>query len=144
VEAAWPYIDSAEYEPCWAIDALCDHLEAVTLGHIKKLLANYPPRCAKTTVASICWPAWTWARREHAFRSGNGVRFLCGSYNYTLSLTNSNKTRRLLESPFFQERWGKSVAIRADQNTKELSTWFPAAGGSQHQWVVHCSELVVT
>ena len=25
VEAAWPAIDPAEYQQCWAIDALCEH-----------------------------------------------------------------------------------------------------------------------
>jgi predicted phage terminase large subunit-like protein len=129
VEAAWPFIDTSEYEPCWAIDALCDHLEAVTLGHISKLLVNYPPRCAKTTVASVCWQAWTWARREQSFRSGAGVRFLCGSYNHSLALQNSNKTRRLLLSPFYQQRWGKKVVICEDQNTKEQFDL--TAGGSR-------------
>ena len=30
VRAAWPSIVSSDYQSCWAIDALCDHLEAVT------------------------------------------------------------------------------------------------------------------
>lgn len=118
VEAAWPSIDSADYQESWAVDALCDHLEAVTHGHIKKLLINYPPRCTKTTVASICWPAWTWTRREKSFWSGPGVKFLCASYNNSLSLENSNKTRRLIASPWFQERWKSRFQILEDQNSK--------------------------
>jgi hypothetical protein len=48
VEEAWPYIDAAEYQPNWAIDALCAHLQAVTEGRISRLLINFPPRCGKT------------------------------------------------------------------------------------------------
>ena len=116
--AAWPSIDSAEYQPSWATDAMCDHLEAVTLGHIPRLLINIPPRCAKTTVASICWPAWTWARTAHSFWSGPQVKFLCGSYNAVLSLENSNKTRRLMLSPWYQKYWGHKFSLTLDQNAK--------------------------
>jgi hypothetical protein len=30
VEEAWPFIDAAPYQSSWAIDALCEHLQAVT------------------------------------------------------------------------------------------------------------------
>jgi len=118
VEAAWPNIDSAEYKTSWAIDALCEHLQAVREGSIKRLLVNYPPRASKTTVASICFPAWVWSQRERSYLSGPQVRFLCGSYNHELSLTNSNLTRRLIYSPWYQKYWGKRFSFRADQNTK--------------------------
>jgi hypothetical protein len=64
VEEAWPFIDAAPYQPNWAIDALCEHLQAVTEGRISRLLINFPPRCGKTIITSVCWIAWTWARRE--------------------------------------------------------------------------------
>ena len=88
VEAAWPALDPAEYQPCWAIDALCEHLQAVSEGQIRHLLVNAPPRCSKTTIASIFFPAWTWAQSQRTFLKGPQVRFLCGSYNHDLSLTN--------------------------------------------------------
>jgi hypothetical protein len=37
VRAAWPNIDSAPYQDSWAIDAVCDHLEAVMLGALPPL-----------------------------------------------------------------------------------------------------------
>jgi hypothetical protein len=100
VEEAWPFIDAAPYQPNWAIEALCEHLQAVTEGKISKLLINFPPRCGKTNVTSVIWPAWTWARREQSFRSGPSVRFLCGSYGHTLALSSSNLMRRLILSPW--------------------------------------------
>lgn len=118
LKAGWPAIDSAAFQSGWCLEALCDHLEAVTLGQIPRLLINFPPRCCKTTITSICWPAWTWARSERTFWSGPAVKFLCGSYGSTLSLDNSNKTRRLLDSPFYQKYWGHKFWLRDDQNTK--------------------------
>src|SRR4249920_3037114 len=50
VEEAWPYIDAAPYQENWAIDALCEHLQAVTEGRISRLLINFPPRCGKTII----------------------------------------------------------------------------------------------
>jgi hypothetical protein len=44
VEEAWPFIDAAPYQPNWAIDALCEHLQAVTEGRISRLLINFPLR----------------------------------------------------------------------------------------------------
>src|SRR6516225_9663027 len=70
VKGAWAAIDPAPWQDNWAIEAFCEHLEAVTLGQITRLIANLPPRCCKTTVASICWPAWIWARRERLYLSG--------------------------------------------------------------------------
>lgn len=90
----------------------------MTNGDILRLLVNYPPRCGKTLAASICWPAWTWARTQRSYLSGPAVKFLCGSYSNTLSLQNSNTTRRLIESPWYQARWGESFEIRDDQNAK--------------------------
>lgn len=130
VEAAWPAFDPSPYQSTWAIDALCEHLQAVTEGQIRHLLINFPPRCAKTSVASICFPAWTWARRiKGEYLSGPQVRFLCGSYNHDLSLTNSNMTRRLILSPWYQKLWGDCFTFRMDQNTK--TKFDTSAGGSR-------------
>jgi hypothetical protein len=118
VEAAWPSIDNSEFCTNWAVEALCEHLQAVTEGEISRLLVNYPPRCSKTLISSVCWPAWTWARRGRDYRSGSGVKFLCSSYGHQLSIQNSNLCRRLILSPWFQERWGDKFELRQDQNTK--------------------------
>jgi predicted phage terminase large subunit-like protein len=129
VREAWPAIDPAPYQGCWAIEVLCEHLQAVSAGQIRNLLVNFPPRCGKTTIASICYPAWTWAQSEVSFLNGPQVRFLCGSYNHDLSLTNSNLTRRLILSPWYQSLWGHRFKFREDQNTK--TKFDTSAGGSR-------------
>src|SRR6476620_7826361 len=47
VKEAWPSIDNTPFCSSWAIEALCDHLQAVTEGQIDRLLVNFPPRCGK-------------------------------------------------------------------------------------------------
>src|SRR5262245_64753027 len=59
VEAAWPAIDPTEYQPCWAIDALCEHLQAVSEGQIRNLLVNIPPRCGPRANVALSGPSIT-------------------------------------------------------------------------------------
>ena len=118
VKGAWSSVDNSVYQPSWAIDAICDHIEAVTLGHIPRLLINVSPRCGKTTVCSIIYPVWTWARRKESFLSGAAVKFLCASFSNQLSLESANKSRRLLASPWFQKHWAGKIFLRQDQNAK--------------------------
>lgn len=117
---AWPSISNAEFKSCFVVEAFCDHLEAVTLGHIKRLLANFPPRSSKTSILSIAWPAWIWARSQRTFLSGPQVKILSASYNDKLALEHANLTRRLILSPWYQARWGDRFRLRPDQNTKSL------------------------
>src|SRR5215468_3736159 len=129
VREAWPAIDPAPYQGNWAIDALCQHLQAVSEGQIRNLLVHIPPRTGKTTIASVCFPAWLWAQSARTFLRGPQVRFLCGSFNHELSLTNSNLTRRLILSPWYHSLWGHRFKFREDQNTK--TKFDTSAGGSR-------------
>ena len=92
VEAAWPSVNSARYQENWAVTGLCEHLQAVADGQIKRLLVNFPPRSSKTTVASICFPGWLWTQRERSFLKGPQVKILTASYGYNLSMMISNSS----------------------------------------------------
>lgn len=118
VEAAWPTFDSAPFQPCWAISAMADHLEAVASGHISKLLINVPPRCSKTTIVSIIFPAWIWARQANVDLPlfGPQVKFLCASYSDKLVLESSTKFRRLVQSDWYQRLF--PLKFMKDQNAK--------------------------
>jgi predicted phage terminase large subunit-like protein len=127
VEAAWPWIDGAEYQPNWAVEGLCDHLQAVADGQIKRLLVNFPPRASKTTVASICFPAFLWAQRERTYLKGPQVKILTASYGYNLSMMISNASRQLILSPWYQRFFGQRFSLRADQASK--ANFANSAGG---------------
>ena len=118
VQGGWKYIDPNPYLHGWHLDAIAEHLAAVTTGEIRKLIINIPPRTSKSSMVSVAFPAWTWAQKAKSHVSGPGVQFLFASYAQTLSIRDSTKTRRLIESPWYQQRWGDRFAITSDQNTK--------------------------
>lgn len=48
VKQAWPWVEGGKvFQDGWHIEAICEHLEAVKRGEIKRLLINIPPRCCK-------------------------------------------------------------------------------------------------
>ena len=113
----WSQIDPSEYVQGWHIKLICEHLEAVSKGEIRKLLINIPPRHMKSISVAVAWPAWTWAQQKGPLM-GPGVRFFFASYAMPLSIRDSVKCRRLIESAAYQERWGEQFSLSSDQNTK--------------------------
>jgi predicted phage terminase large subunit-like protein len=119
---AWQYIDPAPWVDNWAIDAIAEHLQAVCDGEIRRLIINISPRCSKSNLVSVAFPAWVWAQPHIGPISGPQVPFLRASYAYQLSLRDSVKARRLIESPWYQARWGDRYILTSDQNTKSRFT----------------------
>jgi predicted phage terminase large subunit-like protein len=115
---AWKYIDSSDFTDGWPIQAVADHLQSVADGDIKRLIINIPPRCAKSSLTSVAFPAWVWAQPWSGHTSGPGIQFLHASYAQQLSLRDSVKCRRLIESPWYQSMWGDRFSLTSDQNTK--------------------------
>lgn len=112
ITQAWPVIEPAtDYKPNWHIEAICDHLEAVTAGQIKRLLINMPPRYMKSICTSVMWPVWEWIR----FPS---TRWLFASYAASLSTKHSLDRRTIIQSPYYQQRWGHLFQLADDQNIK--------------------------
>lgn len=118
LKVGWKYIDPAPFIDGWVIDAIAEHLQAVCDGEIRKLLVNLPPRSLKSTLCSTTFPAWVWAQRYKSHTSGPGVKFLHGSYADKLSLRDSVRCRRLIESPWYQGLWGERFKLSGDQNAK--------------------------
>lgn len=115
---AWRFIDPAPFKPGWVIDALAEHLEAVVDGDIKRLLINIPPRCSKSSICSVAFPAWVWAQSFNGPTSGPSVALLHASYAHSLALRDSVKCRRLLKSTWYQRMWSDRFRITPDQDMK--------------------------
>lgn len=118
LERGWKYIDPAYFIKSWHLGAIAEHLEAVTDGQIQRLVINVPPRTSKSSLCSVAWPAWTWAQSKKGPLSGPQVQFLSASYAHTLSLRDSVKTRRLIQSEWYQKHWGERFKLTGDQNAK--------------------------
>ena len=112
VEWAWPILEpGAPFQPNWHIDLLCEYLEAVTAGEIRRLVINIPPRYGKSLLVSVCWPCWEWIQRP-------SHRWLFTSYAEKLASRHAIDRRRLLTSDWYQRRWGHVVRLTRDVNAK--------------------------
>ena len=61
VRQAWPILEpTTAFLPNWHIDLVCEYLEAVTAGEIRRLVINLPPRYGKSLLVSVLWPVWEW------------------------------------------------------------------------------------
>ena len=110
--AAWSIIEPATvYKHNWHLDCIDDHLEAVTRGDIRNLVINMPPRHEKSIKVSVMWPAWVWTFNP-------SWRWLFASYSHDLSIRDSVSTRRIIQSRWYQERWGRVFQLTGDQNAK--------------------------
>ena len=115
---AWKYIDASPFTEGWPIEAIAEHLQAVVDGDIRRLIINIPPRMGKSSITSCAFPAWCWAQPFASPTCGPGVQFLHASYAQQLSLRDSVKCRRLIESPWYRSLWGDRFHLTSDQNTK--------------------------
>lgn len=108
VKKAWHYVDPSPFVDGWCVGAICDHLTALTTGQIRFLLINIPPRHSKSTICSVLWPVWSWLHKPED-------KFLCASYNLNLAIRDNLKKRNLIDSKWYQERYGQSFKLATNQ-----------------------------
>jgi len=112
-KAAWPTIEpGVDFKNNWHIDAISDHLQAVAEGDIKRLIINVPPRHMKSISVAVALPAWTWATQP-------SKKFLYASYAASLSIRDSTKCRRLIDSQWYKAHFGDKFKLTDDQNQKQ-------------------------
>lgn len=112
VRRAWHVLEpSRPYVHGWHVDAMAEHLEAVTAGELIRLLINVPPGTMKSMLTGVFWPAWEWGPKGLA-----AYRFLGASHGERYALRDARRMRQLIESDWYQERWPLKLA--RDQNAK--------------------------
>lgn len=100
LEPGTPFVDG------WPIDAICQHLEAVTFGEITRLLINVPPGFCKSLLVDTFWPAWEWAiGLAH-------LRYVAFSYSSSLTERDNGKFRDLIMCADYRAMYGNVVKIR--------------------------------
>jgi predicted phage terminase large subunit-like protein len=109
---AWPILEpSHPYVHGWHMDAIAEHLEAVTAGQITRLLVNIPPGTMKSMSVCVFWPAWEWGPRKKP-----SMRFIGASHEEGLATRDNVKMRRLVQSGWYQRLW--PLKMTGDQNAK--------------------------
>lgn len=110
-QKAWPIVEPKDLHWSWHLDAICDHLTYVSIGDIRNLIINVPPRMTKSLTASVIWPVWDWLIDAK-------VQFLCASYAQDLAIRDAVKSRRLIESAWFRDRFQDLFYLDPADNRK--------------------------
>jgi len=100
LEPATPFVDG------WAVQAVCEHLEAITDGDIKRLLINVPPGFSKSMLTNVFWPAWEWGPKRRAHE-----RYLTFSYSAQLTERDNRRFRDVLLSQDYARLWGDRFSL---------------------------------
>lgn len=108
IEPGQPYVHG------WHIEAISEHLEAVSSGQITRLLINVPPGTMKSLATSVFWPAWEWGPQNRP-----STRYVAAAHAQKLAIRDNLRTRRLIASDWYQALWGERVVLTRDQNVKE-------------------------
>lgn len=112
IKVAWKYLEpETPFVYGWCVEAICEHLEAVSRGEIRRLLINVPPGCMKSLTTEVFWPAWEWGPRGHGH-----LRYISASYEKGLATRDLVRCRDLLTSEWFQSLW--PLEFKGDQNLK--------------------------
>ena len=104
-------VEPTPFVPGWHVDAIAEHLEAVSRGDIVRLLITVPPRHTESTIVSVAWPSREWI--DHPER-----RWLFTSYAESLSIRDNVRSRRLIQSAWYQHAWSDRFEFAGDQNSK--------------------------
>ncbi len=90
---------------------ICDQLERVVLGDVKRLVINIPPRSGKTELAVINFMAWAMGLFPDS-------EFIHASYSKRLATNNTFNTRAVMQDETYLSifPW---TAFRSDSNAKD-------------------------
>lgn len=97
----------------WHLDVLCAYIEAFFGGRIKRLIMNVPPGSMKSILFSVMGPAWDWARNP-------SDRILNLTNEIGLATRDNRRMRQIIESDWYQDRWGEKYSLAKDQQEKTL------------------------
>lgn len=113
IKEAWGQLEpGTPYTHGWHIDAIAEHLQAITNGEITRLLINVPPGCMKSMATAVFWPSWEWGPRGLP-----STRFIGASHELGLATRDARRMRQLVRSDWYQTRWPMQMVGDQDQKT---------------------------
>lgn len=117
-KAAWGLVEQETFVDSWAIEYICNRLQreteriAANIPREKHLVINIPPRFGKSNMVTSFWNAWTWINYPH-------IKFISISYSASLSEEHNIKTKELLESQWYQLRFGGKWKMSKRKNSNK-------------------------
>lgn len=112
----------------WHMRVICEELERVTRGEIKRLVICIPPGMAKSMLVSVYWPAWQMLHEPQ-------LQTLTVSNLGALAERDSDRTRTLIRSPLYQGLLRYMLAC------DEPPAWAKYTGGKP--WVIRYDKSAV-
>lgn len=91
---------------------VCDALELVVIGKIKRLIINIPPRSGKTEIAVKNFISWSMGNFPDA-------EFIHASYSKDLATANVAETRNIMQHESYHAVFGEPE-FRKDSNAKDF------------------------
>lgn len=124
VREAWDKVETQPYKEGWHIRVMCDHLEALVETVAperhqnlpvtrRNLLVNIPPRCSKSIIISVMLHPYIWITWPEC-------TFVYISYSQQLALRDAEKARQLMQSDWYQSRWGDQWQFSGTQSVKSF------------------------
>lgn len=114
VKMGWPVIEPAHaYLHNWHMDCVGEHLEACADNVLNRVVFNVPPGTSKSTAVAVMYPTWLWGPRGMPSH-----RFIGASHEQSLAVRDNRKSRNIIESQWYQDRW--AINLISDQNEKTL------------------------
>lgn len=102
----------------WHLDAICEHLEAITFGRMTpRLIINISPGSSKSLIVSVMWHAWMWGPCGMRAK-----RFVGTSFDIKVATRDARKARDLMNSEWFQTLWPISFTRNAEDNFANADT----------------------
>jgi hypothetical protein len=113
IKRAWPHIIPDKLQWNWHIDAMAEHMQALSTGGIpsNRLLINVPPGASKSTVVGVMYSAWLWGPFGQPWHRYIGV-----AHEQGLAVRDNRLTRELIRSDWYQRLW--PTVFKSDQNEK--------------------------
>ena len=95
----------------WHQDEVCNALEKVVIGEIKRLIINIPPRSGKTEIAVVNFIAWCMGNFPDS-------EFIHASYSKRLASANTYSSRAIIQHEAFNEIFS-GVSLSVDSKAKD-------------------------
>ena len=108
---------NTKYVTNWHVSVIAHALERCRRGELTRLVILLPPRQLKSTIVSVALPAYILGLNPSA-------KIICASYGQQLAVDLSNKTRKILNAPWYREAFPNTKI-----GSSETQTYFDTTEG---------------